>query len=51
MWNWSPALPSGSRMHEFERILKTQRTTLAPVVASQEQTDDVVEGMVGAMEL
>ena len=37
----------GSRMHEFEQTLKQQRTALASVVASQEQTDDVVEGMVG----
>ena len=41
----------GSRMHEFEQMLKQQRTALASIVASQEQTDDVVEGMVGAMEL
>jgi len=41
----------GSRMHEFEQTLKSQRTALASVAASQEQTDDVVEGMVGAMEL
>jgi len=41
----------GARMHEFEQILKSQRTTLASIVASQEQTDDVVEGVVGAMEL
>jgi hypothetical protein len=41
----------GSRMHEFEQILTSHRTALASIVASQEQTDDVVEGMVGAMEL
>jgi len=41
----------GSRVHEFEQTLKAQRTALASVAASQEQTDDVVEGMVGAMEL
>jgi eukaryotic-like serine/threonine-protein kinase len=41
----------GSRMHEFEQTLKSQRTSLASIVASQEQTDDVVEGMVSAMEL
>jgi hypothetical protein len=41
----------GARMHEFEQSLKSQRTTLASIVASQEQTDDVVEGVVGAMEL
>ena len=41
----------GTRMHEFEQTLKSQRTALASIVASQEQTDDVVEGVVGAMEL
>jgi hypothetical protein len=41
----------GTRMHEFEQSLKSQRTALASIVASQEQTDDVVEGVVGAMEL
>jgi len=40
----------GSRLHEFEQALKAQRTALASVIASQEQTDDVVEGVVGAME-
>lgn len=41
----------GSRMHEFEQTLKSQRNSIASVVASQSQTDDVVEGIVGAMEL
>ena len=41
----------GTRMHEFEQTLKSQRSALASIVASQEQTDDVVEGVVGAMEL
>jgi hypothetical protein len=41
----------GARMHEFEQTLKSQRTAIASVVASQKQTDDVVEGVVGAMEL
>ena len=41
----------GARMQEFEQTLKSQRTALASIVASQEQTDDVVEGVVGAMEL
>ena len=41
----------GARMHDFEQTLKSQRTALASIVASQEQTDDVVEGVVGAMEL
>jgi hypothetical protein len=41
----------GARMQDFEQTLKTQRTALASAVASQEQTDDVVEGVVGAMEL
>jgi serine/threonine protein kinase len=41
----------GSRMHDFEQTLKSQRTALASIAASQEQTDDVVEGLVGAMEL
>jgi hypothetical protein len=41
----------GSRLHEFEQTLKAQRIALASVVASQEQTDDVVEGVVRAMEM
>lgn len=41
----------GSRMHEFDETLKWQKTAIASVVASQAQTDDVVEGVVGAMEL
>src|SRR5262249_37311319 len=40
-----------SRVQEFEQTLKTQRTTIASVTSSQKQTDDVVEGVVGAMEL
>lgn len=41
----------GNRMHEFEQTLKSQRTTIASVVASQSQTDDLVEGLVGAVDL
>jgi hypothetical protein len=41
----------GARMNEFELTLKSQRTAIASVAASQVQTDDVVEGVVGAMEL
>ena len=41
----------GARMHEFEQTLKSHRSALASIVASQEHTDDVVEGVVGAMEL
>lgn len=41
----------GARMREFEQTLKSQRTAVASVVAGQAQTDDVVEGVVGAMEL
>jgi hypothetical protein len=40
-----------SRVQEFEQTLKSQRTTISSVTASQKQTDDVVEGVVGAMEL
>ena len=41
----------GARMHEFEQTLKSQRAAIASAVAGQAQTDDVVEGVVGAMEL
>jgi hypothetical protein len=41
----------GARMHEFEQTLKSQKTAIASAVAGQAQTDDVVEGVVGAMEL
>ncbi|HEY1493454.1 MAG TPA: protein kinase [Candidatus Solibacter sp.] len=41
----------GTRMHEFEQTLKSQRTTIASVAAGQTQTDDLVEGLVGAMDL
>jgi hypothetical protein len=37
-------------MHELEQTLKSQKTAIASVVAGQAQTDDVVEGVVGAME-
>ena len=39
------------RMHEFEQALKSQSAALASVAAGQDQTDDVVEGVVGAMQL
>lgn len=38
-------------MREFEQALKSQRAEIASVVAGQAQTDDVVEGVVKAMEL
>lgn len=41
----------GTRMREFELALKSQRAEIASVVAGQAQTDDVVEGVVRAMEL
>jgi chromosome segregation ATPase len=41
----------GTRMREFEQALKSQRAEIASVVAGQAQTDDVVEGVVRAMEL
>ena len=41
----------GARMDEFEQTLNSQRNSLVSVAASQGQTDDVVEGLVGAMEL
>jgi hypothetical protein len=40
----------GARMHELEQTLKSQKTAIASVVAGQAQTDDMVEGVVGAME-
>jgi predicted nucleic acid-binding Zn-ribbon protein len=40
-----------ARMHEFEQSLKSQRTAIAAVSASQSQTDDLVEGLVGAVDL
>lgn len=41
----------GARMNEFEQSVKSQKYTIMSITASQEQTDDVVEGLVGAMEL
>jgi hypothetical protein len=41
----------GERMDEFEHALKSQKITIASVAAGQAQTDDVVEGVVAAMEL
>jgi len=41
----------GARVHELEESLKSQRTAIASVVAGQAQTDDVVEGVVAALEL
>jgi hypothetical protein len=41
----------GARMDEFEHALKSQKSTIASVAAGQAQTDDVVEGVVAAMEL
>jgi hypothetical protein len=41
----------GARMHDFEQALKSQRTAIASVVAGQSQTDDLVEGLVGAVDL
>jgi hypothetical protein len=41
----------GTRMREFEQALKSQRAEIASAVAGQAQTDDVVEGVVKAMEL
>ncbi len=40
-----------ARMHEFEQNLKAQRTQIASVAAGQTQTDDLVEGLVGALDL
>ena len=41
----------GERMDEFERTLNRQKNSIASVAAGQAQTDDVVEGVVAAMEL
>jgi gas vesicle protein len=41
----------GTRMREFEQALKSQRAEIASAVAGQAQTDDLVEGVVRAMEL
>jgi hypothetical protein len=41
----------GARMHDIEENLKSQRAAIASVAAGQLQTDDVVEGVVAAMEL
>lgn len=41
----------GARMREFEQALKSQKAEIASVAAGQAQTDDVVEGVVKAMEL
>ena len=40
-----------SRMQEFEQALRSQSAEIALVAASQVQTDDLVEGVVAAMEL
>ena len=40
-----------ARMNEFDRTVKAQRNTLMSLAAGQEQTDHIVEGLVGAMEL
>ncbi len=41
----------GARLREFEQALKSQKAEIASVAAGQAQTDDVVEGVVKAMEL
>ncbi len=41
----------GASIHEFERTQKSQSTAIASVVAGQSQTDDVVEGVVEAVDL
>jgi hypothetical protein len=41
----------GTRMHEFEQTVKSQRSAVASVSAGQAQTDDVVERIVAALEL
>jgi hypothetical protein len=41
----------GARMREFEQTLASQRAVIASVVAGQAQTDVLVEGVVGEMEL
>ncbi len=40
-----------ARMQEFEQALRSQSSEIALVAASQTQTDDLVEGVVAAMEL
>jgi hypothetical protein len=40
-----------ARMQEFEQALRSQGAEIALVAASQTQTDDLVEGVVAAMEL
>jgi hypothetical protein len=40
-----------ARMREFEETLMSQKAAIASVVAGQAQTDDLVEGVVGEMEL
>jgi hypothetical protein len=40
-----------ARIHELEEILKSQHEAIASVVAGQAQADDLVEGVVAAMEL
>ena len=40
-----------ARVQEFEQALKAQKTAIASVSASQTQTDDLVEGLVGAVDL
>jgi len=40
-----------TRMQEFEQALRSQSAEIALVAASQVQTDDLVEGVVAAMEL
>jgi methyl-accepting chemotaxis protein len=40
-----------ARMNEFVQSFTSQRAAIASVVAGQAQTDDVVEGVVEAMEL
>jgi hypothetical protein len=40
-----------ARLREFEQTLKSQRAAIASVVAGQAQTDVLVEGVVGEMEL
>jgi hypothetical protein len=41
----------GTRMHEFEQTVGAQRTAIASVAAGQAQTDDLIEGIVGAVDL
>jgi eukaryotic-like serine/threonine-protein kinase len=40
-----------ARLREFEQTLKSQKAAIASVVAGQAQTDVLVEGVVGEMEL